>query len=316
MARACSSARCAKSASCASIRTRGKSPSFRRYTGRTNGIAIGPDGSVFGAQEGGRRVIEFKSDGTTVQTCDQLEGKYHNQPTDLTVDRKGRVWIADAFNTTPPYGPPVYPFLDHASVLRLERDAKRAWTLKRVTFDTKGVRALALSPDEKTLYVAEGDPDRAGPRELRAYPVQDDGSVGKCKVLLELGAGDRGIEGICVDSEGNVIACGGSAKSGPGPMIYVVAPTGTLIEKHPAPADSPCAAPSATRISGAFTSRPRAAISIAPKPSAAAARSANSPWGIARRRQSMPRRRGCADPSLTRVSQMRSQPQLSAGSGR
>src|ERR1700682_3965687 len=99
----------------------GKVSDFRRYTGRTNGIAIGPKGSVYGAQEGGRRVIEFKPDGTTVQTSDQLEGKYHNQPTDLAVDSKGRVWIADAFNTTPAYGPPIYPLLDHASILRLER---------------------------------------------------------------------------------------------------------------------------------------------------------------------------------------------------
>src|SRR5687768_12777339 len=94
---------------------------FRRYTGRTNGIAIGPNGSLFGAQEGGRRVIEFKPDGTTVQTTDQLDGGYHNQPTDVAVDGQGRVWIADAFNTTPPYGPHIFPFLDHASVLRLER---------------------------------------------------------------------------------------------------------------------------------------------------------------------------------------------------
>jgi gluconolactonase len=53
----------------------GKVSDFRRYTGRTNGVAIGPNGSVYGAQEGGRRVIEFKADGTTVQTSDQLEGK-------------------------------------------------------------------------------------------------------------------------------------------------------------------------------------------------------------------------------------------------
>jgi gluconolactonase len=213
---------------------------FRRYTGRTNGIAIGPNGSVYGAQEGGRRVIEFKPDGTTVQTSDQLDGLYHNQPTDLAVDAKGRVWIADAFNTTPPYGPPIYPFLDHASVLRLERGAKNAWTLTRVTTDTNGVRAIALSPDDKTLYVAEGDADRgAGPRELRAYPVQADGSLGKPRALLELGTSDRGIEGICVDSEGAVIAAGGSAKSGPGAMIYVFSPAGELVEKHAAPADMP-----------------------------------------------------------------------------
>jgi gluconolactonase len=217
----------------------GKVSDFRRYTGRTNGIAIGPKGSVYGAQEGGRRVIEFKPDGTTVQTSDQLEDKYHNQPTDLAVDSKGRVWIADAFNTTPPYGPPIYPLLDHASILRLERDSSQKWVLKRITFDTKGVRALALSPDEKTLYVAEGDPDREGPRELRAYSVQPDGAVVKYKVLQEFGSTERGIEGICVDSDGNVIACGGSSNSGVGPMIYVYSPAGALIEKHPAPADNP-----------------------------------------------------------------------------
>jgi gluconolactonase len=213
---------------------------FRRYTGRTNGIAIGPAGSVYGAQEGGRRVIEFKADGTTVQTCDQLDGEYHNQPTDLACDAQGRVWIADAFNRTPPYGPPIYPFPDHASVLRLQRGADRAWTLKRVTTDTKAVRALALSADGKTLYVAEGDADRgAGPRELRAYPVHADGSVGKPRVLLELGSSDRGIEGICTDRDGGVIAVGGSLTSGPGPTIYVFSPEGELVGRHAAPADMP-----------------------------------------------------------------------------
>lgn len=216
----------------------GQVSDFRKYTGRTNGIALSPSGSVFGAQEGGRRVVEFKSDGSTAPTNDLLDGQHHNQPTDLAVDRKGRVWIADAFNITPPYGPPVYPFPDHASVLRLERDSK-GWTLKRVTTDTQGVRAIALSPDDKTLYVAEGDPDRKGPRELRAYPVQDDGSVGKAKVLHEFAASERGIEGLCVDRGGDVIAVGGSSKGAAGAFVYVFSPGGELKEKHPAPADAP-----------------------------------------------------------------------------
>lgn len=212
---------------------------FRRYTGRTNGIAIGLSGSVYGAQEGGRRVIEFKKDGSTVQTCDQLDGKYHNQPTDLVLDSKGRLWIADAFNDTPPYGPHIFPFLDHASVLRLERDAAKAWTLKRVTFDTKAVRAIALSADEKALYVAEGDTARSGKRELRVYPILENGSVGPYKVIHEFGAADRGAEGLCIDRDGHLIACAGSASSGAGAMLYVFAPSGALIEKQPAPADMP-----------------------------------------------------------------------------
>jgi gluconolactonase len=216
----------------------GKVSDFRKYTGRVNGIAVGPNGSVFGAQEGGRRVIEFKPDGSTAPTNDLLDGQHHNQPTDIAVDGKGRVWFADAFNATPPYGPPVYPFPDHASVLRLERKGSE-WTLKRVTTDTQNARAIALSPDEKTLYVAEGDPERPGKRELRAYPVNDDGSVGKPKVLHAFGASERGIEGICVDSEGSVIAAGGSSKGGAGAMIYVFSPSGELAEKQPAPADAP-----------------------------------------------------------------------------
>jgi gluconolactonase len=216
----------------------GQVSDFRKYTGRTNGIAVGPNGSVFGAQEGGRRVVEFKSDGSTAPTNDLLDGQHHNQPTDIAVDSKGRVWFADAFNATPPYGPPVYEFPDHASVLRLERKGSE-WMLKRITTDTQNARAIALSPDEKTLYVAEGDAERPGKRELRAYPVQADGSVGKAKVLHELGANERGIEGITVDSEGNVIAVGGSSKGGAGAMIYVFSPSGELKEKEAAPADAP-----------------------------------------------------------------------------
>ena len=216
----------------------GKVSDFRKYTGRTNGIALGPNGSVFGAQEGGRRVIEFRTDASTAPTNDLLDGQHHNQPTDIAVDRKGRVWFADAFNTLPPYGPPVYPFPDHASILRLEGTSGK-WTLKRVTHDTQGARALALSPDEKTLYVAEGDSDRPGKRELRAYPVLDDGSVGSAKVLHEFGSGERGIEGLCVDSEGSVIAVGGSSKGASGSFVYVFAKSGELKEKQAAPADAP-----------------------------------------------------------------------------
>lgn len=212
---------------------------FRRWTGRTNGIAMAADGSVFGAQEGGRHVIHFMRDGSTAPTCDLIDGKHHNQPTDLIVDTKGRVWFTDPYNPTPPYGPPVFPFLDHASVLRLERDERRAWKLRRVTFDTRAPRALLLSADEKTLYVADGEPDKEGPRELRAYPIEADGSVGRHAVLHAFSPGQRGIEGLCLDSGGNIVACGGWKRAGAEPFLYVFAPFGAVLESHVPPADLP-----------------------------------------------------------------------------
>jgi gluconolactonase len=214
---------------------------YRKYTGRTNGIAVAADGSVFGAQEGGRRVIRFLPDGSTVQTCDLLDGRHHNQPTDLTIDSRGRVWFTDPRNAVPPFGPDgIYPFPDHASVLRLERDEQHAWRLARVTHDTNAPRALALSADEATLYVADGDVELGvGPGTLRAYRLNPDGSAGTCQVLHTFGAGERGIEGLCVDSVGNLIACGGTANSGAGPCVTMFSPDGRILATQPAPADLP-----------------------------------------------------------------------------
>jgi gluconolactonase len=44
---------------------------------------------------------------------------------------------------------------------------------------------------------------------------------------------------MCLDSEGNIVACAGWKKGGVGPAVHVISPSGTLLETHPAPADLP-----------------------------------------------------------------------------
>jgi gluconolactonase len=216
----------------------GKTDEFRRYTGRTNGLAMAKDGSVYGAQEGGRRVVHFRKDGSTAPMPDLLEGRHHNQPTDVIVDSKGRIWFADAYNQQVPYGPPVYPMLEHASVLRLE-PANDGWRMVRITHDTGGPRAILLSRDEKTLYVADGDAERGNLQRLCSYPVRPEGDLGPVKVMIDFVVVERGIEGMCLDSEGNIIACAGWKRAGVGPSLYVISASGTILETHPAPADMP-----------------------------------------------------------------------------
>jgi gluconolactonase len=217
----------------------GETGEFRRWTGRINGLAIASDGSVFGAQEGGRRVVQLLTDGSTAPTEELLDGAHHNQPVDVTVDGKGRVWIADAYNAQPPYGPPAYPFLPHASVLRLDQRGPLLWRLSRITRDTLGPRAVLLSADEKTLYVADGDADRGDVSQLLAYALDAHGSAGPAKSLLIFAPMERGIEGMCLDSDGNIIACLGWHRAGAGPVVVVVSSGGTILETHPAPADLP-----------------------------------------------------------------------------
>jgi gluconolactonase len=216
---------------------------FRRYANRVNGLALGPNGEIYGAQEGGRRLVEFTPDGRTVAVDALLDGKYHNQPSDLVVDRQHRIYFTDPRHPTIPFGPSIFPFLDHCSVLRLERNDRRAWVAARLTYDTASPCAVLLSPDQQTLYVADGGPGSGGRRELRAYPIRDDGTLDHPAVMHTFGADHRGehrgIEGLCLDSDGSVIAVGGWRRSGPGPLVYVFAPSGAVIETQALPADLP-----------------------------------------------------------------------------
>jgi gluconolactonase len=219
----------------------GKAEEFRKQTGRTNGLRLGPQGELYGAQEGSRRVIEFMPDGSARITAVQLDGRYHNFPTDLAVDRAGRIWFSDPYNPVLAIGPQLFPYLDHASVLRLQRARNHQWFITRMTHDTKAPRAVLLSADEKTLFVSEGV--TAGLRELRAYPIGADDRLGEFTVLCRFGEDHRGphrgLEGMCLDASGNIVACGGWKKSGPGPFISVMSPDGLVLESHPFPEDLP-----------------------------------------------------------------------------
>jgi gluconolactonase len=215
----------------------------RKHTQRANGIAFGPDHVLFGCQEAGRRIIAFMPDGSARQTAFKLDGRFHNQPIDLAVDRSGRIWFCDPHSVRRPPGVYVFPPLDHASILRLERTPHREWILRRITNDTVAPRAILLSADETVLYVADGEVGRSGIRELRAYGIASDGTVGSFSVLHSFGSDHRGehrgIEGMCLDTFGNIVACAGWRKSGPGPLIYVFASSGAVLETHILPTDLP-----------------------------------------------------------------------------
>jgi gluconolactonase len=216
----------------------GKTADFRKYTNRTHGLAFSPSGELFGCQQLSRRIVRFNADGTTSPMTYRFpDGGYHNMPYDVAIDRKSRIWFSDPMHALPARGP-ARPHPRHQSVLRLDPLPDRSWVLGRLTHDTRRPTGVLVSPDQNTLYVADRGKDRA---ELRAYPIRNDGTLGDHLVLHTWGTDHRGqhrgVDGMCLDADGNVVACAGSSATGPGSMIYVFAPTGRVLETHPTPVE-------------------------------------------------------------------------------
>jgi gluconolactonase len=220
----------------------GEVSDWRTRTNRTNGLAFDDKGRLFGCCSGGRSIVRFDPDGQNVVVCDRVEGKKLNTPNDLAIDRKGRIWFTNPWNEGN-IDATEKQELDNRSVIRLDPQGDGKYTATRVTFDTTQPNGILVSPDQKTLYVAESGYERGIARELRAYPITDDGSLGKYETLFTWGEDHkglhRGIDGMCLDAEGNIVATNGWEVSGPGPMLTVLSPTGRVLETHPVPASRP-----------------------------------------------------------------------------
>jgi gluconolactonase len=207
---------------------------YRTDTNQANGLALDRTGRLHACEGAGRRIVRYETDGSTTMVADQFGGRRLNSPNDLIFDSRDRIWFTD-----PRYGEKRDDMeLDHESVFRVEPQADGPSTLRRVTVDTTRPNGLGLSPDERTLYVAQSEYGVDRKREVRAYHVQEDGRLGGYAVLHNFYP-HRGIDGLCLDVEGNIIATAGWLESGPGPMIYVFAPSGRVLETHPLPADRP-----------------------------------------------------------------------------
>lgn len=206
---------------------------FRQYTARTRALGFDAQSNLYGCQSASRRMVRFNRDGSANPMEALLDGRFHNYPDDLAIDGQGRIWFSDPIDAVP-IGGQAYADLDHASVLRLELQSGGRGKLQRMTFDTTAPRGVCISRDGQTLYVAESGTESGGRRELRAYPMLADGSLGAYVVVHDFGAGP-GADGLCLDNDDNLIACAGEPATGADAVISVIARTGTVLETHPLP---------------------------------------------------------------------------------
>jgi len=183
----------------------------------SNGLNMDSEGHLILCQHGDRRVAKLV-DGKFVTLADKFEGKRFNSPNDSAYKSNG-----DLYFTDPPYGllgkndDPAKE-IPWNGVYRLAKDGTVTLLTKEMTYPN----GIAFSPDEKTLYVANSDPDKA---IWMAFPVNADGTLGKGRVFFDATsmakAGKKGLpDGMKVDRAGNLFA------TGPGGVL-VFDPDGT-----------------------------------------------------------------------------------------
>src|SRR5438445_7721565 len=128
-----------------------KTEVFVEDSGKANGLKFDAKGNLIaceGSDEGGRRLSRYDvKTGKSVTLTDKYMGKRYNAPNDLTIDTRGRVYFTD-----PRYLGDEPRELEYRAVYRVGQDGG---TVIEITHDVEKPNGIALSPDQKTLYVAD-----------------------------------------------------------------------------------------------------------------------------------------------------------------
>lgn len=218
-----------------------KTTVFTDDSHKSNGLKFDAKGRLIaceGSDEGGRAVVawDVKTKKREV-IADKYDGKRFNAPNDLAIDKKGRIYFSD-----PRYLGDEKRELEHRAVYRIDGNK-----VTEITHDVEKPNGIALSPDNKTLYVADHNngtdkidpnnpPKKKGAMKVYAWQLDNDGLVkGERKTIQDFGEED-GIDGMCVDAKGNLYMALRSLKR---PGVLVTDPSGKEIAFIPTGASQP-----------------------------------------------------------------------------
>lgn len=246
----------------------GQTTVWRADSGRTNGLLFDPQGRLLACEgnefgpRGRRRITRTDMATGAVQVLtDRFDGVAYNSPNDIAACTNGQVFFTD-----PCYGDRSTMQMPHESVYRIDPNPHpnpppeggggrslpvhgEGWggghRVTRVLTQPEIQRpnGIAVSPDERTLYVVDSCPVVGGNRKIWAFDLALDGTLSRQRLVFDFAPG-RGGDGMAVDREGNLyVAAGIHRPRGPHetaevpPGIYVITPEGKLLGRIPIPED-------------------------------------------------------------------------------
>ena len=171
----------------------------------SNGLTVDSNGNLILCEHGDRRITRLEKDRTKTTLAATFRGKRLNSPNDLCFKSNG-----DLYFTDPPYGleknmADPQKELAFQGVYRLSKSGE----VTLLTSELSRPNGIAFSPDEKTLYVAVSDPQKA---VWMAYDVQPDGTIENGRIFYDATkwvSEKKGLpDGLKVDLQGNIFATG------------------------------------------------------------------------------------------------------------
>lgn len=204
----------------------GTTPTVSREPG-ANGLTLDNEGKLIVCQHGDRRVSRYdggfdKPEPKFTTIADRYEGKRLNSPNDVVVRSNG-----DIFFTDPPYGLKQLDSdpdkeIPHNGVYKVSADGKVTLLVDSLTKPN----GIALTPDEKTLIVANSDPQKA---IWYAFDINENDSLTNARIFYDatsmVNDDNKGLpDGFKIDKDGNVFA------SGPG-GIWIFDKSGKMLGK-------------------------------------------------------------------------------------
>ncbi|MFZ6013168.1 MAG: SMP-30/gluconolactonase/LRE family protein [Bacteroidota bacterium] len=188
----------------------GSTPSASKEPG-SNGLTLTNDNKLVLCQHGDRRVAQMDApldapQAKFVSVADNFNGKKFNSPNDVVLRSNG-----DLFFTDPPYGLPQQSERDplkeipFQGVYKVSPEGKLTLLVDSITRPN----GLAFTPDEKTLIVANSDPDKA---VWYAFDLDENDSLTNQRIFYDVTENaktEKGLpDGLKIDGQGNIFATG------------------------------------------------------------------------------------------------------------
>jgi gluconolactonase len=192
----------------------------------SNGLTLDREGRLLLCQSGNRQVVRLAASLDTPKPNFTIlaagyQGKKFNSPNDLVIDSRDNIYFTDPIYGLPKRENDPTRELNFEGVYRISNDGKLSLLIDSISRPN----GIALSSDEKTLYVGSSDDQHT---RWFAFQLDSSGKVTGGGVLLD-GAPlkarakvKQGADGFKLDRNGNLFATGPDG-------VNIISPAGKLL---------------------------------------------------------------------------------------